>query len=167
MAPKKKAGKKQADDWEADLGETPDPVAAATQEAKGAEADQDGELNGDANGEQTGGGGLLAALKKNKAKRAKKGKPFEETVEGEESTNTEDAVSQVNLDEKAPEEGNLEDEDVFAAPVKKGKGSKKHPDKPAEEEDEDEQDDGGGLKSKKEKEREKKEREKQRKRENV
>jgi len=34
MAPKKKAGKKQADDWDADMGETVDPIAQATADAK-------------------------------------------------------------------------------------------------------------------------------------
>ena len=74
MAPKKKGGKKQADDWENDLGETPDPIAAATEQAKATEAENDDGQHAEVNGEELGGGGLLAALKKNKAKRAKKGK---------------------------------------------------------------------------------------------
>ena len=169
MAPKKKGGKKQADDWEADLGETPDPIAAATQEAKAAEAEQDGEINSDVNGDDSGGGGLLAALKKNKAKRAKKGKPVEESVEGEDPPATESPAPEVDLNGKAPEEANIDDEDVFAAPVKKDKGAKKQPEKPIEEDvvEADDDKDGGGLKSKKEKEKEKKEREKQRKKEQV
>ncbi len=168
MAPKKKGGKKQADEWEADLGETPNPIAAATQEAKAAEAEEDGEADGDVNGDDAGGGGLLAALKKNKAKRAKKGKPVEEFVEGEDPPATESPAPEVDLNGKAPEEANIDDEDVFAAPVKKGKGGKKQPEKPVEEEEvDDDNDDGGGLKSKKEKEKEKKEREKQRKKEQV
>ena len=37
MAPKKKGGKKQqADDWENDLGEMPDPIAAGAEQAKAA-----------------------------------------------------------------------------------------------------------------------------------
>ena len=167
MAPKKKGGKKQDDDWEADLGETPDPMAAVTDEAKAVEAEQDGEPNGDGNEEEAGGGGLLAALKKNKAKRAKKGKPVEDFVEGEDPTSTEAAAPEVDLNGKAPEEANLDDEDVFAAPTKKGKGGKKQPEKAVEEEADDDKDDGGGLKSKKEKEKERKEREKQRKKEQV
>ena len=70
MAPKKKGNKKGNDDWEAELGESPDPIAAATQDAKDADVpkdDPEDETGG-------GGGGLLAALKKNKSNKKKKGK---------------------------------------------------------------------------------------------
>jgi translation initiation factor 5B len=167
MAPKKKGGKKQADDWENDLGETPDPVAAVTEQAEAAEPEHDGGQDGGVDGEELGGGGLLAALKKNKAKRAKKGKPVDDFVEGEDPAGAEPAPPEVDLSSKAPEEATLDDEDVFAAPSKKGKGGKKQPEKPASLEADSDKDDGGGLKSKKEKEREKKEREKQRKKEQV
>jgi translation initiation factor 5B len=165
MAPKKKGGKKQADDWENDLGETPDPIAAVTEQAKVAEAGHDDGQHAGADSEELGGGGLLAALKKNKAKRAKKGKPIEDFVEGEDPTALEPAPAEVDLAAKAPEEATLDDEDVFAGPSKKGKGGKKQPEKPVSVDADSDREDGGGLKSKKEKEKEKKEREKQRKKE--
>jgi translation initiation factor 5B len=167
MAPKKKGGKKQADDWENDLGETPDPIAAATEQANAAEAEHDEGQHATVDSEELGGGGLLAALKKNKAKRAKKGKPIEDFVEGEDPTAPEPAPAEVDLTAKAPEEATPNDEDVFAGLSKKGKGGKKQPEKPASVEADSEREDGGGLKSKKEKEKEKKEREKQRKKEQV
>ena len=41
MGPKKKGGKKvQNDDWESELGEVPDPIAAAAAEAKSTEEEQ-------------------------------------------------------------------------------------------------------------------------------
>jgi translation initiation factor 5B len=151
MAPKKKGNKKQDDDWENEIGE--DPIAAATEAAKAG----DGAANGDAEDEAPM-GGLMAALKKNKKNRAKKGKPVEDFVEGEDPT-TDNAPPPVDLAAKAPVEASIDDEDVFSAPKKPAGGKK-----PAVKDDEDE-DDGGGLKSKKEKEKEKKEREKQRKKE--
>lgn len=171
MAPKKKGNKKGNDDWEADLGETVDPIAAAAQEAKETGAAQDA-----ADDEASGGGGLLAALKKNKSKRQKKGKPVQEDyLDGEdpptadgadvngESNGVDDSVI------KAPEEANADD--FFdAQPITKQKGGKGKPGKPevgAKEDDEASGEEGGGLKSRKEKEREKKEREKQRKKEQV
>ncbi|KEF57538.1 translation initiation factor 5B [Exophiala aquamarina CBS 119918] len=162
MAPKKKGGKKQADDWEADLGETVDPIAQATEDAKQAEQigeAGDGEVNGAA-------GGLLAALRKNKDKRAKKGKPvLNDFVDGEDPDGAAPTPLFADLDSKAPAEATFDDEeDVFAGNSKKDKGGKKQPEKAAEADD-DEDNAGGGLKSKKEKEREKKEREKQRKKE--
>ncbi|KAL8929246.1 MAG: hypothetical protein Q9208_001329 [Pyrenodesmia sp. 3 TL-2023] len=169
MPPKKKGNKKGNDDWEADLGETADPIAAATQEAKEADAALD------APEEDTGGqGGLLAALKKNKSKKQKKGKPVQEDyLDGEDPTTTDGAPvdgESKGTDEapiKAPEEANA-DELFDAQPTTKGKGGKSKPGKPepATKDDEEESDgEGGGLKSRKEKEREKKEREKQRKKE--
>ncbi|EXJ95264.1 translation initiation factor 5B [Capronia coronata CBS 617.96] len=164
MAPKKKGGKKQADDWEADLGETIDPVAQATEDAKNGDAEPaaaDEELNG--------GGGLLAALRKNKDKRAKKGKAvLNDFVEGEDADGVVPTPPANDLDAKAPTEATFDDgdEDAFASNnAKKGKGGKKQPATQAAEADAADSADGGGVKSKKEKEREKKEREKQRKRE--
>lgn len=163
MPPKKKGGKKQADDWENDLGETIDPIAQATEDAKQAENDkeaQDADINGSS-------GGLLAALRKNKDKRAKRGKPVQnDFVDGEDADGASTPVP-ADLDAKAPTEATFDDDDdVFAGGSKKDKGGKKQPDKPAATKDDDD-DAGGGLKSKKEKEREKKEREKQRKKEQV
>lgn len=157
MAPKKKGGNKQADDWESELGETPDAVPEATN------AD---DVNGEAEAEM-GGGGLLAALKKTKNKRAKKGKPVDDLVEGEDPPAADGAVQDSNFTTRAPEEANLDDDDVFAGTTKKGKPGKKAVEKPAEELGDGGKDEEGGLKSKKEKEKEKREREKQRKKEQV
>lgn len=157
MAPKKKGGSKQDNDWEAELGDSVEAVPeAATAE----------EVNGDAEAEMDG-GGLLAALKKNKNKRAKKGKPVDDFVEGEDPPAEDSAVNNNNKN-KPPEEANLEQDDVFSGAGKKGKpGKKVAPQQPAEEPADGDKDDEGGLKSKKEKEREKREREKQRKKEQV
>lgn len=148
MAPKKKSNKKADDDWEAELGES---IAPANQtekkeepQADAAAPEEDDDL----------GGGLLAALRKNKNKKAKKGKPTNDFVEGEDLAST--------IESKQPEEGTFDEDDVFAGKPKPAKGAaKKEAAKPAESEE------GGKLKSKKEKEREKKEREKQRKKEQV
>ncbi|KAL8716538.1 MAG: hypothetical protein Q9225_006143 [Loekoesia sp. 1 TL-2023] len=169
MAPKKKGNKKGNDDWEADLGETVDPIAAATQEAKETDTAQDA-----AEDEASGGGGLLAALKKNKSKKQKKGKPVQEdyldgedppTADGAEVNGEPNGVDNSAI--KAPEEANADD--LFdAQPTTKQQGGKGKPGKPevgAKEDDEGSGEEGGGLKSKKEKEREKKEREKQRRKE--
>ena len=164
MAPKKKGGKKQADDWEADLGETIDPIAKATEDAKKAEAEQD------AADEEMTGGGLLAALRKNKDKRAKKGKPvINDFVEGEDPDDAAPTPPATDFDAKAPTEATFDDDedDVFAGPAKKGKGGRKQPDPVPDDDQDDDDAEGTGVKSKKEKEREKKEREKQRKKEQV
>ena len=169
MAPKKKGNKKGNDDWEAELGETPEPIAGASEEAKDRNAAKDAEAE-DSGG---GGGGLLAALKKNKSNKKKKGKVVEEDfVEGEDPPGADGLNGHAEPDpiadlaNKVPEEANTED--LFVAPAKgkdvKGKGGKKDE---APNEDVDEDGEGGGLKSKKEKEKEKKEREKQRKKEQV
>ena len=177
MAPKKKGNKKGNDDWEADLGETPDPIAAAAQEAKEVEAAQDAKPD-EAPG---GGGGLLAALKKNKSNKKKKGKVVEEDyVDGEDPIAAADAVNGYaepngihDLASKAPVEATTEDlfeEQVTKAKGGKGKQGKKDgtlvPNEDGDGEDA-EEGDTGGVKSKKEKEKEKKEREKARKKEQV
>jgi translation initiation factor 5B len=164
MAPKKKSAKKDQDDWENDLGESIDPIAEATKKAKEEEGAEDGE------GDEAG-GGLLAALKKNRARKVKKGKAIEDYVEGEDPAQENGepgapAEPAVDLSAKAPVEADMDDEDVFGQPVKKGKGGKAQQ-KSKEPEDDDEQNAGGHLKTKKEKEKEKKEREKQRKKEQV
>lgn len=185
MAPKGKKGKKQADDWENELGE--DATATANDANLNADVAQQQKPQEDgAQGEDadvgSGGGGLLAALKKNKDKRKKKGKVDNDFVEGEDiaaavngangtdDTNG-DVVNGVSLADKAPEEATMDDEDVFANDAKKGKGGKKDAPKPAEDLDDDDGDDdsnlGGGVMTKKEKEKLKKEREKQRKKEQV
>ncbi|KAL9000433.1 MAG: hypothetical protein Q9169_000950 [Polycauliona sp. 2 TL-2023] len=171
MAPKKKGNKKGNDDWEADLGESAGPIAAATQEAKEEEAAHviaDDEAGG-------GGGGLLAALKKNKKQKQKKGKAVEEDyLDGEDPSAANGGVADAEpngidiLAAKAPVEANADD--LFDAPntAKQQKGGKAKAGKPEstpKDEDEESGGEGGGMKSKKEKEREKKEREKQRKKE--
>ena len=177
MAPKKKGNKKGNDDWEADLGEAPDPIAAANQEAKEVEAARDAEPD-EAPG---GGGGLLAALKKNKSNKKKKGKVVEEDyVDGEDPLATVDGVNGHaepngihDLASNAPEEATTED--LFEEQVTKAKGGKGKQGKrdgtlvPNEDGDGEDADEGGtgGVKSKKEKEKEKKEREKARKKEQV
>jgi translation initiation factor 5B len=167
MAPKKKGGKKQADDWENELGETADPIAQGAEEAKKAEADDDAaeEMGG-------GGGGLLAALRRNKDKRAKKGKQnVNDFVDGEDAESPAPVEPAADLAAKAPAEATFDDEDdddVFAGNSnKKGKAGKKQPEKEAPAAADDDADGDGGVKSKKEKERERKEREKQRKKEQV
>lgn len=160
MAPKKKGNKRQEEDWEADLGESaPVPASDAPAEANG-----DAEANSD--DDQMGGGGLLAALKKNRSKKAKKGKVLDnDFVEGEDPTQADtNGDAAVDFASKAPEEGTFDDEDdVFAGKPKKGKAVPA----PKKAEPEEDVEEGGKVKSKKEKEKEKKEREKQRKKEQV
>jgi translation initiation factor 5B len=152
MAPKKKGNKRQDDDWEAELGESIPPVSEQPQEETPADgAPEDDGMSG----------GLLAALRKNKTKKAKKGKPVNDFVEGEDATEV--ANGDADFSSKQPEEGTFDEEDVFAGGKKAQKPAKATPPPPAEPEGEGE----FRVKSKKEKEREKKEREKQRKREQV
>jgi len=162
MAPKGKKGKKAGDDWDEGLGESVDPIAQADADAKAADAAKDAE-------EETGGGGLMAALKKNKEKRKKKGKDVgNDDLDGEDQTVTPTVDESLDLAAKAPEEATMDDEDVFGAPAKKGKGGKggKQAQQPAKDTAGDDEE-GGGVKTKAQKEKEKKEREKQRKKENV
>lgn len=171
MAPKKKGNKKGDDDWEAELGETPDPIAAATQEAKDADTTNDD----DGLGPGGAGGGLLAALKKNKNQKRKKGKTVEDDLPaGEDPTELDDAngPTQVNGAHEIAGKAAVEatSDDLFAEPAAKGKGGKGKQGKkedPVQDDAEDADGGGGGLKSKKEKDKEKKEREKQRKKEQV
>jgi translation initiation factor 5B len=165
MAPKKKAGKKAQDDWENELGDAMDPIAEATKRATTEEAAKDAAEEDDMSG------GILAALRKNRAKKAKKGKHVEDFVEGEDPTADNDAPAPapLYLAAKAPEEATMDGEDVFGQPDKKGKGAKgKGKIEKADDAPEDvELHDDGRVKTKKEKEKEKKEREKQRKKEQV
>ncbi|KAF2435433.1 hypothetical protein EJ08DRAFT_645727 [Tothia fuscella] len=165
MAPKKKGGKKAQDDWENDLGETADPIAQAEERAKEEEAAK-------AADEEAMGGGLLATLKKNRGKKAKKGKVVEDFVDGEDAPvdGTADAPEEVDLAAKAPQESTFDDEeDIYSGPVKKVKNSKPtQPEVPASDagdDDGEERDASGRVMTKKEKEKAKKEREKQRKKE--
>lgn len=152
MPPKKKNNKK-ADDWESELGETPEPAAAAPEtKDEPAEADPEGEFPA---------GGLMAMMRK-KQKKNKKGKQIEDFV-GSEDPPAEDMP---HLAEKAPVEASIDDE--FALPEKKGKG-KNIPDRSAKDEDDEGEERGadGKMLTKAQKEKLKKEREKQRKKENV
>ncbi|CAL5872737.1 uncharacterized protein PFLUO_LOCUS7004 [Penicillium psychrofluorescens] len=146
MAPKKKGNKRQEEDWEAEMGETAPAAESPT-------AEQPAEDGAPADEEETGGGGggLLAAVRRNKNKKAKKGKPVNDFVEGEDASN--------DFAGKEPEEGTFDDDDVFAGKKTKPIKDVPPPPPPAEEEGE------FRVKSKKEKEKEKKEREKQRKKE--
>lgn len=172
MAPKKKPNKKGNDDWEADLGETVDPVSTVSASAQAAGSEHDEEV-GENNLGPGVGGGLLAALKKNKSKKQRKGKVVEEDyLDGEDPSTAngdEDRAETNGLVHSgaiAPEDANAED--VFAVQPKKAKEGKEKQTKAVPKADENESgDEAGGLKSKKEKEREKKEREKQRKKEQV
>ncbi|KAL4911284.1 hypothetical protein BDW74DRAFT_142705 [Aspergillus multicolor] len=151
MAPKKKGNRKQEEDWEAELGESI-PAAGGdspAQEEAPAAADD---------GEAAPAGGLLAALRKNKAKKGKKGKQTNDFVEGEDAT--QESNGEADFASKQPEEGTFDEDDVFAG--KKNKPIKAAAPSPPEPADEDS---GPRVKTKKEKEREKKEREKQRKKE--
>ncbi len=167
MAPKKKGNKKGNEDWEAELGESPNSVGTAAQEITENDAAKE-----QPNDEVGGGGGLLAALKKNKKIKKAKGKHVEEDNHEEEDSsmmddvngNT-DADASANLENKSGAEEATAN-DLFAPIPSKGKSSKTKKDEQIKE-DEDGIDETGGLKSKKEKEKEKKEREKQRKRDQV
>lgn len=175
MAPKKKGNKKaQQDDWEAELGETVDPIAQAEEEAKAQDAAED------AGEEAAAPSGLMAALRARKNKKGKKGKQQNDDWEaelGEDPTAAADedgtSTPPVDLAAKAPEEGTMDDEDLYPEPAKKGKGGKggKQQPEPAQDDndddDDEEKDSSGRVMTKKEKEKAKKEREKQRKKENV
>ena len=176
MPPKKKGNKKGNDDWESELGEVPDPIAAAAREANKEEETPKIVEEDDIGG----GGGLMAALRKNKSKKQKKGKPIEEDyVDGEDPSVTNGANGHTEpkgqsngteaLAAKAPAEATADD--LFAEPATKANGGKGKQGKVdvtvADGEGDGSDGDGGTVKSKKEKEKEKKEREKQRKKENV
>jgi len=173
MAPKKKGSKKQADDdWEAELGEAVPPANGDYSIDTSAVATTPQE-NGDDDGQM--GGGLLAALKKNRNKKAKKGKVLDnDFVEGEDPTAAPDTDGN-NFSNKQPEEATFDDndddddddgddgDDVFAGNAKKGKGGAtgKAAETTTKEETKDTEDAGdedgvGKVKSKKEKEKEKK-----------
>jgi translation initiation factor 5B len=168
MPPKKKGNKKaQADDWEAELGESIPPQSAATDEPK---------VDEDAPADEAAGGGLMAALQRRGKKKKNKGADFE--LEGEDPTadgaNGADAPAEVDLASKAPQEATFDDDDddVFAGNYgkKKGKGGAAAAAAAAEKQEEPQagQDDGAPrVKTKAEKEKEKKEKEKQRKKELV
>jgi translation initiation factor 5B len=149
MAPKKKNNKKD-DDWEAELGETPNVPAEPENKDAPAEADPEDEFPG---------GGLMAMMRKKQKK--KKGKQTEDFVEGE----TPPTDDQPDIVTKAPAEASIDDE-FSLSDKKKGKAA---PVKAAKQEDEDEDEKGadGKVLTKAQKEKLKKEREKQRKKENV
>ncbi|OJD23795.1 translation initiation factor aIF-2 [Blastomyces percursus] len=161
MGPKKKGGRKQQEDWETELGETIPPTDAAVAGENGNDAVND--ANDNNNDDDDGmSGGLLAALKKNRSRKAKKGKGTDnDFVEGE------DPMAAAAIDKnKEPQEASFEDDedDVFSGNAAARQRAK---DKAAamKEKAKEAAEEGGRLKSKKEKEKEKKEREKQRKKE--
>ncbi|KAH8158264.1 hypothetical protein CIB48_g9984 [Xylaria polymorpha] len=159
MAPKKKGGKKAADDWEADLGESIAPANGDA--APAADAPEEQAENGDAPV-----GGLMAMLNKNREKRKKKGLS-ENFIDGDSAQPATPEPTDISAF-KPPQEATAEDE--FALPEKKGKGGKQNKNQPAAKApaasaaDEDDAGDGRML-TKAEKEKLRKEREKQRKKE--
>lgn len=165
MAPKKKGSKKQQDDWEAELGET--IPAATTPDAAADENDND--ANDNKNEEDGMSGGLLAALKKNRSKKAKRGKGADnDFVEGEDPI-TDAAAAVVDDESKQPQEASFEgdEDDVFSGNAATRQRAKEKAAAMKEKAKEAAEEEGGRVKSKKEKEKEKKEREKQRKKEQV
>lgn len=158
MPPKKKGNKKAQDDWEADLGEsiTPSDAPAEAPKADEPAAEEDAGF----------GGGLMASLQRRNKKKGTKGAD-QDFVQGEEPTT--DGAASPALEDKAPEEANLDDDDVFAGNFgkkdkTKGGANKKEE---AKEDKGADGDDGPRVKTKAEKEKEKKEKEKQRKKEMV
>ena len=166
MPPKKKATRKQDDDWEAEaLGEE-----SALADG-GADAEQTQGVEEPNN--LGGGGALLAAIKKNKQNKKKKGKSEEENSK----------VQDTDIDSNQPnghlgpngstagiqESKKTDANDVFADTDSQSKTAKNIAGKKTSPQTEADLPDGdaAGLKSKKEKEKEKKERDKQRKREQV
>ncbi|KAI0165681.1 hypothetical protein GGR57DRAFT_131769 [Xylariaceae sp. FL1272] len=151
MAPKKKGGKKAADDWEADLGES---IAPANGDPAPADA-----VDNEPEEDDAPVGGLMAMLKKNREKRKKKGLS-ENFVDGESPDGASDAPAP-----QAPQEATMDDE--FAVPEKKGKGGKQNKNQVAHAPEPADNDagEGGKILTKAEKEKLKKEREKQRKKE--
>lgn len=161
MAPKKKGGKKAADDWEADLGESIAPTNAS--DAPAAEAPEEQAEEGDGPV-----GGLMALRMKNREKRKKKGLS-ENFVDGDSAQPATPEPTDISAF-KPPQEASAEDE--FALPEKKGKGGKQNKNQPAAKApaagaDGDDVGESGKMLTKAEKEKLKKEREKQRKKEQV
>ncbi|KAJ8123741.1 hypothetical protein ONZ43_g376 [Nemania bipapillata] len=159
MAPKKKGGKKAADDWEADLGESIAPTNNDAAPAAVAPEEQPEEGDGPV-------GGLMALRMKNREKRKKKGLS-ENFVDGESAQPATPEPTDISAF-KPPQEASAEDE--FALPEKKGKGGKQNknqpaPKAPAAGADGDDFGEPGKMLTKAEKEKLKKEREKQRKKE--
>lgn len=157
MPPKKKANKKTNDDWEADLGDPVIPVATAPKEEEPkAEVPDDDPF----------GGGLMASIQR-RGKKAKKNQQ-QDFVQGEDPTAdglNGHAEPAADLAAKAPQEAMMDDEDVFSAPVKKGKGKPAKLEKVEESQEPEDDEAGGKVKTKAQKEKEKKEKEKQRKKE--
>ncbi|KAB8303477.1 hypothetical protein EYC80_004895 [Monilinia laxa] len=156
MAPKKKNNKKQNDDWEAELGETIEPVSATEPIADTPEAEAEPK-------EEYAAGTLMARMAAKKGKKGKKAKQTEDFVEGEDPPAA-DEQAQDNFADKAPIEASIDDE--FALPEKKTKGKNAQP-KAAQDEDAGDDNVGadGKMLTKAQKEKLKKEREKQRKKE--
>lgn len=161
MPPKKKGGKKAADDWEADLGESIAPTngdaAPAADAAEQQPEDEDAPV-----------GGLMAFRKKAMERRKKKGLS-ENFVDGDSAQPATPEPTDITAFQP-PQEATAEDE--FALPEKKGKGGKQQNKNQAAAKasaavaDGDDADSGRML-TKAEKEKLKKEREKQRKKEQV
>ncbi|KAI0520807.1 hypothetical protein F5B22DRAFT_598476 [Xylaria bambusicola] len=160
MPPKKKGGKKAADDWEADLGESIAPTNGDA--APAAAADTAGEQPEEDDAPV---GGLMAFRKKAMERRKKKGLS-ENFVDGDSAQPATPEPTDITSFQP-PQEATAEDE--FALPEKKGKGGKQNKNQPAAKATpaaaDDDDADGGRILTKAEKEKLKKEREKQRKKE--
>lgn len=157
MPPKKKTNKKANDDWETDLGDTINPVATAPKEEEPKVEVPDDDLFG---------GGLMASIQR-RGKKAKKNQQ-QDFVQGEDPTAdgpNGHAEPAADLTAKAPQEATMDDEDIFSAPVKKGKGKPAKLETAEEPQEPEENEAGGKVKTKAQKEKEKKEKEKQRKKE--
>ncbi|EEH43075.1 translation initiation factor aIF-2 [Paracoccidioides brasiliensis Pb18] len=176
MAPKKKGSKKQQESWEAELGETV-PAATTTADATTAADANDDDAANNANKEKNKNeddgmdGGLLAALKKNRSKKAKRSKGADnDFVEGEDPMASAASAAAAAADDasKQPQEGSFEgdEDDVFSGNASARQRAKDKAaalrEKAAESKEAEER---SRIKSKKEKEKERKEREKQRKKE--
>lgn len=149
MAPKKKGNKKGAEEWETEINESAAP-------------DGINDHIGEEDGENTGSGGLMALMRKNKEKRKKKGIQ-DHFVPSEDPSGVEQSEAlQIDITSRQAPEVSIEDE--FALPDKKAKAQVRG--KQAERAaDDDGADDAGRILTKAEKEKLKKEREKQRKKE--
>lgn len=158
MPPKKKGGKKAADDWEAELGETVAPTNGDAAPDAAAANEQEGDDDGPV-------GGLMALRNKNREKRKKKG--LSESFVDESAQPATPEPTDITAFQ-APQEATMDEE--FAQPAKKGKGGKQNKNQPAAKApaaaaDDDEVGESGKILTKAEKEKLKKEKEKQRKRE--
>ena len=173
MAPKRKGIKKVNDDWEAELGEIISSTAGFVEGSQAAETADN--IEDDVGGVSEA-GGLMAALKKNKSRKQKKGKGIDERFsDGEDPVVTNgidggesDNAPPIEVADKLSELATTDDTFGMAAMKDDcGKGNQAKAAENIKDAGDVSDEDRGTLKSKKEKEKERKEREKQRKKEQV